>query len=213
MDEYIRPSPNRAALLTIDTQNDFSLSGAPYEIAGTTEAVPQMQQLVETFRSETAPIIHVVRLYLKDGSNVDLCRKQAIEDGAAMAWPGTDGAELVDELKPTTNVRLDADHLLSGDFQAIGSREWVMYKPRWSAFHRTTLHEFLVDRSIDTVVICGCNFPNCPRTTIYEASERDFRIVFVPDATSGSYERGVRELEDIGVSIKNTEETTNWMTE
>jgi nicotinamidase-related amidase len=45
---------------------------------------------------------------------------------------------------------------------------------------------------VDTVLVCGCNFPNCPRTTIYEASAL-FQIVFVPDATSGAYERGLEE--------------------
>jgi nicotinamidase-related amidase len=59
------------------------------------------------------------------------------------------------------------------------------------------LHEL----NTNTVVICGCNFPNCPRTTIYEASERDFRVVLITDATSGIYERGLRELDKIGVEL------------
>ncbi|QIO24447.1 cysteine hydrolase family protein [Haloarcula sp. JP-L23] len=213
MNEYIRPHRDSAALLTIDTQNDFTLAGAPAEIDGTGEAVPQMQRLVELFRTRQAPIVHVVRLYEADGSNVDRCRRADIEAGAAIVRPGTDGAELVAELKPSTDMRLDADRLLNGDFQEFGPNEHVMYKPRWSAFHRTDLTDFLDTRSVDTIVVCGCNFPNCPRTTIYEASERDYRIVFVPDATSGVYERGVRELEDIGVAVKETEDIVDWMTE
>jgi hypothetical protein len=49
------------------------------------------------------------------------------------------------------------------------------------------------------VVFVGCNFPNCPRTSMYEASERDFRVVCVEDAISGMYEQGRRELDNIGV--------------
>ncbi len=212
MDEYTRPNQDSAVLLTIDTQNDFTLPGAPAEIDGTAEAVPRIQQLVETFRTEDSPIVHVVRLYKEDGSNVDRCRRADIEDGAMIVRPGTDGAELVKELRPSPDVRLDADRLLEAEFQAIGSNEYVMYKPRWSAFYRTDLEDFLETRGVDTVVVCGCNFPNCPRTTVYEASERDYRSVFVPDATSGIYERGIRELENIGVSIKQTAETIDWMT-
>ena len=52
----------------------------------------------------------------------------------------------------------------------------------------------------------GCNFPNCPRTSIYEASERDFRVVVVEDAISGIYERGKEELRNIGVTIATAEE-------
>jgi len=211
MDPYTRPDPERAALLTIDTQNDFTLPGAPAEIEGTMDTVPRMARLVESFRAVEAPIVHVVRLYRADGSNVDRCRRAAIEKGAEIVRPGTEGAELVEELKPSEDVRLDADRLLAGAFQQVGSREWLLYKPRWSAFFRTDLDEFLTDRGVDTVVVCGCNFPNCPRTTVYEASERDYRIVFVPDATSGTYERGLSELSDIGVALMDTEEAVDWI--
>lgn len=213
MDEYTRPRPDSAVLLTIDVQNDFTRPGAPAEIEGTAEAVPRMRRLVEAFRSADAPIVHVVRLYRRDGSNVDRCRRETVESGAGIVRPGTDGAELVDELKPSAETGLDADLLLGGGFQTVGSREWIVYKPRWSAFYRTDLEEFLAARSIDTVAVCGCNFPNCPRTTIYEASERDYRLVFVPDATSGTYERGLEELENIGVSVRGTGDTVEWISE
>lgn len=211
MNEYVHPHRDSVALLTIDVQNDFTLPGAPAEIDGTADVVPQMQRLVETFRADHAPIIHVVRLYKQDGSNVDQCRKTDVKTGGAIVQPGTDGAEIVDTLKPS-DTSLDADRLLRGEFQEIGPQEWVMYKSRWGAFYRTELDDFLNHRSIDTVVVCGCNFPNCPRTTIYEASERDYRLVFVADATSGVYERGLRELENIGVEVMETTETLDWMT-
>ena len=176
------------------------------EIPGTIEVVPKMQRLVQAFRSLDRPIIHVVRIYLSDGSNADLCRRRDIEQGKQMALPGSNGAELVDELKPSSQVRLDAERLLSGDLQALGLKEWVMYKSRWGAFYRTPLEKHLHSLLVNTVVVCGCNFPNCPRTTIYEASERDFRIVVVTDAISGTYERGLQELKNIGVTLMNANE-------
>jgi len=211
MDEYTRPDPGRAALLTIDTQNDFTRPGAPAEIEGTAEAVPRMRRLVEAFRAADAPVVHVVRLYRADGPNVDRCRRDAVERGAEIVRPGTGGAELVVELKPSSDVSLDADRLLAGEFQSAGSREWFAYKPRWSAFYDTDLDEFLHELGVDTVVVCGCNFPNCPRTTIYDASGRDYRIVFVPEATSGTYERGISELANIDVAVKTVSETADWI--
>lgn len=213
MNEYIRPHRDKAVLLTIDTQNDFTLPSAPAEIEGTVEAVPQMQRLVEAFRSEDAPIVHVIRLYRQDGSNVDRCRREAIESGAEIVRPGTDGAELVEELKPSADVHLDANQLMQGGFQTVGSREWITYKPRWGAFYSTGLDDFLSERLVDTVVVCGCNFPNCPRTTVYEASERDYRIVFVPDATSGTYSGGLDELNNIGVALMDAEMASEWIAE
>lgn len=211
MDEYTRPDPDRSALLTIDTQNDFTSPDSPAAIEGTAEVVPRMQTLAEEFRSAGAPVVHVVRLYRDDGSNVDPCRRRAVESGSSVVRPGTEGAELVAALKPAPDVTLDAERLLDGEFQAIGTREWILYKPRWGAFYSTGLDDFLRARGVNTVVVCGCNFPNCPRTTVYEASERDYRVVFVADATSRTYERGEEELEAIGVDVRSAEETLDWV--
>jgi hypothetical protein len=50
------------------------------------------------------------------------------------------------------------------------------------------------------------NFPNCTRTSIYEASERDFRIVLATDAISRLYDRASKELANIGVHLMNSSE-------
>lgn len=210
MDEYTRPDREHAALLTIDTQRDFTREEGSATIPGTNEAAGTMQHVTRQFREQGSPIVHVVRLYRSDGSNADLCRRAGIEDGDRVAIPGSDGAELVDEITPAGDVSLDTDRLLDGEFQRIGDDETVMYKPRWGAFYDTGLEERLRAADIDTVVVCGCNFPNCPRTTIYEASERDFRVIVVTDALSGLYERGREELRDIGVHLMDADEFGEW---
>ena len=210
MNPYTQPHPESAALLTIDVQRDFALPGAPLEIPGTLEVAPRIRRLLDAFRAAGRPIVHVVRLYQEDGSNVDPVRRAAVEGGARMAAPGSDGAELLDDLKPDTNLRLDAEALLRGEFQRLARNEFVMYKARWGAFYGTSLEAFLRGRDVDTTVLAGCNFPNCPRTTIYEASERDFRIVAVVDAISGAYDRGIQELRNIGVLALTTHECLAW---
>jgi nicotinamidase-related amidase len=72
-------------------------------------------------------------------------------------------------------------------------------------------HLHLHNLGVNTVVVGGCNFPNCPRTTIYEASERDFRIVLAKDATSPIYDTTLQELKNIGVSLMNVDECTEWI--
>jgi nicotinamidase-related amidase len=81
-----------------------------------------------------------------------------------------------------------------------------MYKPRWGAFYSTHLERFIKEQNKDTVVFSGCNFPNCPRTSIYEASERDFRVVLVKDAISQLYPQGEDEMKNIGASLMTTDE-------
>ncbi len=210
---YLTPSPSKSALVTIDIQRDFALPGAPAEVAGTLDAVPNMRRLVRAFRGQGRPVFHVVRLYLPDGSNTDLCRRSLVEDGARIVLPGSKGAQLVAELLPAGSPALDARTLLAGDPQLLSSNEWAVYKPRWGAFYGTGLEGMLRSKGIDTLVVCGCNFPNCPRATIYEASERDFKIVVAGDAISGLYQRGKEELSDIGVSVSTTDECLAWISE
>lgn len=204
-EDYTAPEFRESALITIDTQRDV-LDGGQVEILGTTAALPCMRLLTEAFRRSGQPIIHIVRLYQPDGSNVDLCRRQAVQEGARMLSVGSEGAQLASDLLPDPNIRLDADLLLSGGVQSLESDEAVIYKPRWGAFFRTPLEAHLRERGVSTLVFAGCNFPNCPRTSIYEASERDFRVVVARDAISGLYGRGEDELRGIGVRVIDSEE-------
>ena len=70
--DHTTPVAARAALLTIDVQRDFAERGAPFEIPGTADLVPRMQELVAAFREAERPVIHVVRLYRRDGSKSNL---------------------------------------------------------------------------------------------------------------------------------------------
>lgn len=211
MDHYIKPDAARAALVIIDTQNDFTLPDAPARIAGTAEAVPAIAHVLRRFRQLQRPIFHIIRLYRADGSNADLSRRTLIENGGAIVRPGTKGAEIVDALKPDPAVMLDADRLLAGEAQQLDSNEWVLYKPRWSAFYGTRLEGLLKAQSINTLVFAGCNFPNCPRSSIYDASSRDFRLVIATDALSGLYDKGLQELRGIGAALMTAAEVTDWL--
>lgn len=196
---------SHCALIVIDYQNDFILPGAKSEIAGSYAVFPNLQKLVQAARSHAVPVIHVVRCYLPDGSNVDLCRRELVQSGAELIPPGSAGADIPVELKPEQAPSMDWDALMRGEFQQLGATDWAMYKSRWGAFYKTGLESFLRDRGITTLIFSGCNFPNCPRTSMYEASERDFRLVLAADAMSGLYEKGLQELAGIGVTILDTE--------
>ena len=201
MNQYTEPHWKNSILITIDTQNDFTLPNAPAEIKGTMEILPNMKVLLDAYRAHHLPILHVIRLYKENGSNVDLCRRQVIEEGAKIVTPNSEGAELVRDIRPQGYTKLSAHKLLNGEYQSVGDKEWIVYKPRWGAFYKTNLETFLQEQGIDTLVFTGCNFPNCPRTSIYEASERDFRVVMVRDAMSQVYDRGIKEMENIGVTV------------
>lgn len=199
-DAFTAPHFASSALLVIDTQVDF-LDGGVSPVAGTSDRLPEMTRLVEAYRSTGRPIVHVIRLY--DGDDVDLVRRAAIRNGAPIVRPRSAGARIAPGLLP--DVELDSDALLAGGLQQVTDHEVVMWKPRWSAFHRTPLHSHLHDLEVDTVVVAGCNFPNCPRATIFDASERDYRIVIAHDATSQVTPDRLAEAVQLGVCAMSTE--------
>jgi nicotinamidase-related amidase len=204
LDHFTEPLFETAALLTIDMQRDL-LDGEPFCIPGTSAVLPQVRHLADAWRSAGRPLIHVVRLYEQSSLDVDRCRRVSVASGDGMVRPGTEGCQLAPGIAPD-RTELDSEFLLTGGIQEVSPNEWILFKPRWGAFYRTALSELLVAKGITTVVVSGCNFPNCPRTTLYEASERDFRVVLVTDAVSGLYAQGERELEGIGAALMTTEE-------
>ena len=203
--DYLAPNWNSSALVTIDSQVD-TLDGQPLEIPGTSAAVSQIVALAAAFRGAGRPIVHVVRLYRRDGSNVDICRRSMVEAGAESLAPGSRGSQLAPEIVEHPSFELEAEELLEGRLQQVGPGEVVIYKPRWGAFYETPLDDHLRRQGVSTIVFCGCNFPNCPRASVYEASERDFRVVLAEDAVSGLYGKGRDELESIGVRLMSTAE-------
>jgi len=203
LDKYIRPDLNSAALITIDTQCD-TLDGQPFEITGTSAVLPNMILLLDAFRDQTKPIIHIVRIYKRDGSNVDICRKAAVESGQQILLEGSSGCQIAQNLLSSSETTLDFPLLLAGGIQYLSSSEVIIYKPRWGAFYKTPLEEYLRELRVSTLIFTGCNFPNCPRTSIYEASERDYRVVLVTDAVSGLCAIGRNEMRNIGVELLET---------
>jgi nicotinamidase-related amidase len=211
MPEYNVPERDRVALLTVDLQRDFALSESPVKSTGVGANTPNIKRLVEGFRAAGKPVLHSVRLYRPDGSNVDLCRRAAVEEGLRVLMPGTRGAELWDCIKPSQEVRLDGEALLAGEMQQIAANEFVFYKPRWGAFYDTPLNDWLDRAGATTLVVCGANFPTGTRATIYEASARDYRVVVASDAVCDASEEALKELGRLGVYQMTTEAALAWL--
>jgi nicotinamidase-related amidase len=204
IDPYLAPRWASAALVTIDVQRDF-LSGRPFGVAGTTEILPYLAELTAAFRGAGRPIVHIVRLY--QGSDVERVRRALIEGGADFVRPGSPGRLLASGFAP--DAELDDDLLLAGQPQILGPDEYVLYKPRWGAFYRTPLDDLLARYAADTLVFAGCNLPNCPRASIIEAHERDYRVVLVTDAVSQADDQGFREVAGLGTVLMSTAEVTS----
>jgi nicotinamidase-related amidase len=197
--DYTEPEWASAALVTVDLQREFLDDGA-FPVPGTSEVVAHVVDLAAAFRAARRPIAHVVRLYEPGGADVDLPRRAAVEAGVRIVAPDTVGSQLPDGLL-SSPVALEPEKLLAGEPQYVGPDEAIFFKPRWSAFYRTDLESWLRQRGVTTVVVAGCNLPNCPRATLFDASERDFRTVLVTDAVSQASGERLGDLERIGVNL------------
>jgi nicotinamidase-related amidase len=210
MSEYITPNRAHAALLTVDAQRDYCDPDSPVKSAGAASCREPLGRLVRALRGAGMPVFHTLRYYRPDGSNVDLCRRDAVEEGMRVLMPGSLGAEPLAEMMPATAPRVDAQLLIDGGVQDLGPREEALYKPRWGAFYRTALEQRLQNLGIDTLVIAGCNFATSGRATVLEASERDYRIVLVPEAAGGLSAEAQQDLARIGVSLMDLDCCVAW---
>jgi nicotinamidase-related amidase len=203
-DPFTAPEYDRAALITIDVQQD-TLEGGPFAVPGTRAILGPIQRLCRAFRAAGRPIVHVIRIYTADAVDADRCRKRALLAGAPILLNGSPGRRPAAPLLPSEGIEIDDERLMAGAVQTIGPGEVIIYKPRWGAFYRTPLEAHLRQENVSTLVFSGCNYPNCPRTSIYQASERDFRIAAAVDAISGIGAVDIDGLENIGVSCATAE--------
>ena len=201
VDPHLAPRWESAALVTIDMQRDF-LSESPFGIAGTTEILPRLGQLADAFRTAGKPIVHIVRLH--QGDDVDRVRRTLVESGADFVRPGSPGRLIPLGVAP--EAELDDALLLKGEPQPLGPAEYALFKPRWGAFYRTSLDDLLARHDVDTLVFAGCNLPNCPRASIVEAHERDYRVVLATDAISQASDQGFREVAGLGTVLISTDD-------
>ena len=184
-----------SALLIIDMQNDFVLPGAPMEVTGAMATVANIARVLERFRQLKRPVFHVVREHRADGSDVDSFRRPAFESGLTFVVPGTNGCEIVDGLTP-----IDSDYRL--------------VKPRFSAFMQTELDFVLRRLQVDQLVVCGTQYPNCIRATIFDAVSLDYQVTLVTDICSAQTEEiataNIVDIGNVGVECVTTAE---WLVE
>ncbi len=101
--------------------------------------------------------------------------------------PDRSNAGLMAELVPAFIIDLYAEGSASAELHdelEVDPADVIVGKPRYGAFHGTGLEQTLRSRGIDTVLITGIATNICCETTAREASQHDFHVFFVSDATA-----------------------------
>lgn len=172
------------SLIIIDMQNDFVLHGAPACVSGAFATIPRIKRLLDLFRGKGLPVFHVTREYREDGSDVEITRLHGFLNDRPYVVAGTKGCEIVEGLAP-----------LEGEHRVI--------KKRFSAFMNTELNFMLRRVEATHLVVCGTQYPNCVRATIFDAIAYGYPVINVTDATSAETmqiaEANIKDLKNIGV--------------
>ena len=104
------------------------------------------------------------------------CHEAGVEKPRAAAW-ASGGKPLSEDC---------AAHLSDAfpDAFTVLPQDYVLVKPRFSAFFHTGLDLILRRLGVQTVLLAGTTTPNCIRTTCYDAISLDYDAVVLSDCTS-----------------------------
>lgn len=150
----------KEALLVIDMLNDFVLEGAPLEVPDTRKIIPVIKKEIEEAKAKGGPVIYLCDAH--DSDDIEFSK---------FGWPahsvdGTEGAKVIDELKP-------------------GPDDIVVKKKTYSGFYNTKLNETLKDLKVNKVKLTGCVTHICILFTASDAVLRDYRVSVVENGVAG----------------------------
>ncbi|MGN0659244.1 MAG: cysteine hydrolase family protein [Emergencia sp.] len=181
--------PEKTAVLVIDMQKAFVEPGAAHCISGAAATVPAIGSLLQEAREKGVSVFWICRQYRTDGSDVEFTRRDAWLAGGKTMAPGSTG--------------INSCELADGLTQQPG--DYLIIKPRWSAFFQTELDLILRRKGIDTLILTGTTTPNCVRTTCYDAIALDYRTYIMADCCSSSSEEiqqaNLKDMSNIGAVI------------
>jgi ureidoacrylate peracid hydrolase len=169
------------ALLVVDMQNGFchpdgSFASLDLDISMCNAAIAGCRTLVDLARSAGVPVVYTRYMYRPDYADGGVLVQDLLpalaEVGSLAA--GSWDAELVDELE-------------------VRPEDEVVDKARYSAFYGTSLEPYLTSLGVRNLVICGVTTNMCVETTARDASQRDYRVFVVRDAT-GELDRQRHEM-------------------
>ena len=160
----------RPAILVIDVQNYMvgppPGSRHPYPSAcgeAAVAAVAAIARLLDVARAAAVPVFYTRNRYRRDGADIGVyARKRGMPDTEGWCLDGSEGAEIHAAVTPRAG-------------------EIVLGKTKPSAFHGTPLLELMIDRSVDTLLICGGSTSNCVRASAVDAASNNLRTIVVSE--------------------------------
>ena len=166
----------RTAILVIDMLNDFVLEGAPLEVPAARGIIPHIKVELEKAREKNIPVVYGCDSHEKEDPEFE-----------RMGWPphavaGSEGAQVIEELKPLPE-------------------DQVVTKENYSGFFKTKLEEMLTQSEIYELLVTGCVTNVCVLYTVADAVQRGYRVKVIKSCIAGrndeDHEFGLKQMKEI----------------
>ncbi len=174
------------ALIIVDMQKDVLKK----MVKSGVDIVPEVKAVLDISRKKNMPIIYLLRVHRKNGTDVERFRCNLFKESPFLV-EGTSGAEIVEELKPLPS-------------------EYLVNKKRFSGFFQSDLLMILMRLKVTSLVICGVQTPNCIRATVTDALAYDFDVTILEDATAAQtsevHVANLFDMRNMGACVKTVQE-------
>jgi nicotinamidase/pyrazinamidase len=151
----------KPALLIIDMVKDYFDESHPLPLTQLAKAIiDPINYMISSFRDQGWPVVFSTDSF----KNGDFFFTSKMKPHAIT---GTPGAEVIDELdkKPV---------------------DYWLPKPRMSAFFKTGLETWLLERNVTLCAVAGIATPFCVLTTVLDAVNHDFKAVLLEDCATAA---------------------------
>ena len=156
----------RVAVLALDLINDFDFPDGPAVRRALGARVQPITELLGRARKAEVPVIYA-------NDNLGTWRSDAPALIEHCTRQGRDGADIVKALSPAP-------------------WDFIVLKPRHSAFFGTPLEVLLNDQNIDTLIVIGTSAESCVWMTACDAHTRGFALVIPADTLAGASAAALR---------------------
>jgi len=193
MAEQLRLEPQKCAFIIIDMVNAITKGqGPPYQTPPHLDALVQhFARLVAHCRGVGTPLIYTVISRHPDNLDAPKTLADAGPTGGAPLLAGTLAAEIIDELRPQPH-------------------DWVIMKPRFSAFYGNNLDTILTALGTETILVGGISTQRSVEGTARDAKNRDMQCIVVSDCcTAGEldvHEMTIKHVLPLLVRVRTTDE-------
>ena len=192
MPDAIKLDPKKTAVILVDMINAVAKGdGPPYNPPANRQAVTnQFVKLVAHCRNVGTPLIYITTHRRADNADAP---KTLMDIGSAGTGnqAGTAGVQVVDEL-------------------AMKPEDYLLVKPRFSAFYGTDLDNILRNLGTETILVGGISTQRSVEGTARDAKNRDIQCIVVSDCcTAGEediHEMTIKHVLPLLVRVRNTDE-------